>query len=111
MASRSFTLPPLKLTKRPTISVTEKKTLHHGVANVCVQTPPEPACFSEVDSSELPPTLLSKITPETPHDEPTVYEIESKIFYCYLGSNKKRITLFNNRIPGYAFQPGMCSVQ
>ena len=78
MAYRSFALLPLKLTKRPTFGVTEKKILHQGVANVSVKNPPEPACFSVVDSSELPPTLLSKITAETPHDEPTMYEIEAK---------------------------------
>ena len=55
MARRSFTLPLLKLTKRPAFSASVKENLHQGVRDVRgVQTQPEPCQENQASFSEFP---------------------------------------------------------
>ena len=84
MAGRSFTLPPLKLTRRPAYGTPKRENLHQGVR--VVETPSNQRPRDKSDNpNALPSSAMASssvsmdLESETSHeDEQTMYTIESK---------------------------------
>lgn len=75
MARRSFSLPPLKLTRRPAFSASVKENLHQGVRDVL--TLPGQSQENIASLSEFPASVCHET--ETHHcNELTIHEIEAK---------------------------------